>query len=343
MNARWAAALLLGAALICSGCQANASVQQARTPNEAPVTEARRALTLDLGDGVTLKLVEIPAGTFMMGSKYSPEEVEQRYGGPAAWYEKEHPRHEVTISKPFYMGVTPVTVDQFAAFVADSGYKTEAERDGWSLGIEIKDGKLQIRRTEGCTWFNPGIDQEGDHPVIYVSWEDASAFCKWLSKKSGRTVVLPTEAQWEYACRAGTTTAFPWGDDLDDGKGWANTGDRSLNKKLFNAPAGWTFFSWDDGFVFTSPVGHFKPNAFGLHDMIGNVSEWCQDWFGDYGEGPVTDPTGPDWSRRRVLRGGSWSSHAPGVCRSAYRGRGYPSYRREFRGFRVVAVSESVD
>jgi formylglycine-generating enzyme len=236
--------------------------------------------------------------------------------------------------------VTPVTVDQFAAFVKDSGYRTDAEKAGWSLGVEIKDGKIHIKRVDGCSWHNPGFDQKGDHPVVYVSWDDAGAFCEWLSKKSGRTVALPTEAQWEYACRAGTTTAYPWGDEPDDGKGWANAGDQSLKNKLPNAPAGWTFFSWDDGFVFTSAVGQFKANAFGLYDMIGNVFEWCQDWYGDYGKDSITDPTGPDTGHLRVLRGGSWCSLSPGVCRSAYRGRGYPFYRREFRGFRVGVLSD---
>ena len=143
----------------------------------------------------------------------------------------------MTISKPFYMGVTHVTVDQFAAFVKDSGYKTDAEKDGWSVGFEIKDGKFVRQKMDGCSWRNPSFDQKGDHPVVQVSWNDAKAFCDWLSKKSGKTVTLPTEAQWEYACRAGTTTAYPWGDNPDDGKGWANCADQSLKKKIPNQPA----------------------------------------------------------------------------------------------------------
>ena len=141
----------------------------------------------------------------------------------------------MTISKPFYMGVTHVTVDQFAAFVKDSGYKTDAEKDGWSVGFEIKDGKIDVKKVDGCSWRNPSFDQKGDHPVVQVSWNDAKAFCDWLSKKSGKTVGLPTEAQWEYACRAGTKTAYPWGDNPDDGKGWANCADQSLKKKIPNA------------------------------------------------------------------------------------------------------------
>jgi len=357
MNARWIAALVFGLALACASGEAKGpgtagqqagsagedspSTQPPRTTADQPVTAPRRELTLDLGEGLTLKLVEIPAGTFLMGSKFSVEEVARRYGGKAEGYEDEHPRHEVTLSKPFYMGVTPVTVDQFAAFVADSGYRTDAEKEGWSIGVEIKDGKIGGKRVDGCSWRNPGFDQKGDHPVVHVSWNDAKAFCDWLSKKSGRTVALPTEAQWEYACRAGTTTAFPWGDDPDDGKGWANAADQSLRKKIPNQE-GLTFFSWDDGFVFTSPVGHFKANAFGLYDMIGNVLEWCQDRYGDYGRDSVTDPTGPDTGRLRVLRGGSWGG-TPRYCRSALRGRNVPDYRFVGTGFRVVAVLAGVD
>ncbi|NLX12796.1 MAG: formylglycine-generating enzyme family protein [Phycisphaerales bacterium] len=357
MNARWIAVLMLGAVLANasgepkepgtagqqagSAGEASPSTQPSGAPGREPSATPRREHTLDLGNGVTLKLVEIPAGKFLMGSKFSAEEVARRYGGEAGWYQNEHPRHEVTISKPFYMGVTPVTVDQFAAFVKDSGYRTDAEKFGWSFGVEIKNGEANFPRVDGCSWRNPGFDQKGDHPVVHVSWNDAGAFCEWLSKKSGKTVALPTEAQWEYACRAGTTTAFPWGDDPDDGKGWANAADQSLKKKLPKREC----FSWDDGFLFTSPVGHFKANAFGLYDMIGNVFEWCQDRFGDYDKGPVTDPTGVDTGGLRVLRGGCWIIH-PMYCRSAGRSlrlRRVPGHRLIDVGFRVVAVLAGVD
>ena len=233
-----------------------------------------------------------------------------------------------------------MTVDQFAAFVEDSGYKTDAEKDGWSFGFEIKDGKITASKVNGCSWRNPTFDQKGDHPVVQVSWNDAKAFCDWLSKKSGKTVVLPTEAQWEYACRAGTKTAYPWGDNPDDGKSWANCSDQSLKKKIPNE-VGWAFFSWDDGYVFTSPVGSFKANAFGLYDMIGNALQWCQDRYGDYEKGAATDPTGADTGGPRVLRGGSWLNN-PWYCRSARRLRLNPDYPDVINGFRV-AVPAGVD
>ncbi len=286
-----------------------------------PSLREGRERSLDLGNGVSMKLVQIPAGKFWMGSP----ETEQGRGDDEA-------RHEVTISKPFYMGVTHVTVDQFAAFVMESGYKTDAEQEGRSTGFEIKDGKFRFSDTAGVSWRSPSFEQKGDHPVVQVSWNDARAFCDWLSKKSGKAVALPTEAQWEYACRAGTTTAYLWGDNPDDGKGWANCTDQSFRKQLPNADG--TSFNWDDGFVFTSPVGSFKANAFGLHDMTGNAWQWCQDRYGAYDDGAATDPTGSITGRFRVLRGGSFAHTS--LCRVALRNRFEPRSRYDFFGFRVV-------
>jgi formylglycine-generating enzyme required for sulfatase activity len=246
-------------------------------------------------------------------------------------------QHEVTISKPFYMGATHVTVDQFAVFVKDSGYKTDAEKEGRSVGFGIKDGKRDLTmQMDGASWRNPSFVQKGNHPVVQISWNDANAFCDWLSRKSAKTVVLPTEAQWEYACRAGTKSACPWGDDPDAGKGWANCADQSLKKKMPNESSDFKSFSWDDGYVFTSPVGSFKANAFGLYDMIGNAWEWCADRHGDYEEGAAMDPTGPDTGTSRVLRGGGWESF-PCFCRVACRcGRSSDFLSSDYAlGFRV--------
>ena len=319
--------LLGGACWVLGAGAASPSTQPATQPSTQPAKE----LTLDLGNKVTLKLVLIPAGKFMMGT---PEGEKDR--------DKNETQHEVTISRPFYMGVTHVTVDQFAAFVKDSGYKTDAEKDGWSVGIDIRDGKLVAKKVDGASWRNRSFDQNGDHPVVQVSWNDAKAFCDWLSKKSGKTVVLPTEAQWEYACRAGTKTAYPWGENPGAGEAWANCADQSLKKKLPNAPAGWKFFSWDDGFVFTSPVGSFKANAFGLYDMINNACQWCGDRYGDYETGAATDPTGADTGGDRMLRGGSWSN-GPWHCRSASRIRYDPGGRDVSIGFRVAVEAAGVD
>jgi formylglycine-generating enzyme required for sulfatase activity len=286
---------------------------------------------LDLGDGVSLKLALLPAGTFLMGS---PESEEAR--------RKDEVQHQVTISKPFLMGVTPVTVNQFAIFVKNTGYQTDAEKDGRSETFEIKDGKIVVgkaRKTpleaRGISWRDPGFEQKGDHPVVQVSWNDATAFCVWLSQKTGKAVALPTEAQWEYGCRAGTKTAWPWGDHPEDGKGWANGADQSLHRMLCPR-SGITCFTWDDGFVFTAPVGSLKPNVFGLFDMIGNVANWCQDRYGEYAPEAATDPTGAIAGTQRVIRGGSWNNFAPRNCRSAARYKFAPNYRNERYGFRIV-------
>jgi formylglycine-generating enzyme len=315
-----------------------------------PSSQPAKELTLDLGNKVTLKLVRIPAGKFTMGSTDEEKKAAVKEAVAAGMPEAAASdffngeiQHEVTISKPFYLGITHVTVDQFAAFVKNSGYKTDAEKEGSSWGMEIKDGQLVGKKMAGCSWRNPSFDQKGDHPVVQVSWNDAQAFCAWLSKKSGKTVKLPAEAQWEYACRAGTKTAYPWGDNPDDGKGWANCADQSLKKKWPNAPAELTFFSWDDGFVFTSPVGTFKANAFGLYDMIGNAWQWCQDRYGDYDKGAATDPTGAKKGDTRVRRGGSWYA-LPVRCRSAIRSAGLDSENRRVDfGFRVAVLAAGVD
>jgi len=301
----------------------------AAAPETAPATQGAKELTLDLSSKVTLKLVQIPAGTFLMGS---PDTEANRANDEA--------QHEVTISKPFYMGVFPVTVDQFAAFIQDSGYKTDAEKDGGSIGVEIRKGDIIVKRMEGISWRNLSFDQKGDHPVVQVSWADATAFCDWLSKKTGKKVCLPSEAQWEYARRAGSKAAYPWGDNPDEGKGWGNCADLGLQRRLPNVTTDWKCFNWDDGFIYTSPVGTFKPNAFGLYDMFGNVWQWCSDRYGDYDEaGAATDPTGPDSGGLHVLRGGSWFND-PAFCRAASRRSGDPAYRRDGDGFRVIVTAD---
>lgn len=296
-------------------------------PTTAPASQPAKDLTLDLGDKVSLKLVLIPAGKFLMGSPES-EKGRDRI---------DETQHEVTIGSPFYMGVTHVTVDQFAVFAKNSEYRTDAEKEGKAEAVEIKDGKLTAALAAGCSWRNTGFEQKSDHPVVQVSWNDATAFCGWLSKKSGKTVTLPTEAQWEYACRAGSTTAYPWGDNPDDGKGWANCADQSLKQMLPNQPD-LAAFKWDDGFVFTSPVGSFKPNAFGLYDMTGNAMQLCQDHPGNFGKGLAWDPTGAATPDLRALRGSSWNS-SPELCRSANRAGGVREDRHSFSvGFRVAVT-----
>jgi formylglycine-generating enzyme required for sulfatase activity len=243
------------------------ATDKAVSPISAPKT-----LTLDLGKGVTMKLVLIPAGKFIMGSPDSEKDRKADEG----------PQHEVTISKPFYLGVFEVTQEQYEQII----------------------GK------------NPSNFKGSDNPVESVSWEDATAFCKMLSDKTGRTVRLPTEAEWEYACRAGTRTAHFCGDDASKLGDFAWFNQNSERK--------------------THPVGQRKPNAFGLYDMHGNVWEWCGDWYADsYANAKNQDPTGPDSGTQRVLRGGCWY-YIPRGCRSAHRGGLTPDGRNYSIGFRVA-------
>jgi formylglycine-generating enzyme required for sulfatase activity len=169
--------------------------------------------------------------------------------------------------------------------------------------------------------------------VVDVSWNDAVAFCQWLSKKESKTYRLPTEAEWEYACRAGTTTRYYSGDDPETLAKAANVTDATAKVKFPD----WKYtIKSSDGYVFTAPVGKFKPNAFGLHDMHGNAWQWCADWYGAeyYAASPADDPNGPDSGDGRVLRGGSWY-YRPSSTRSASRFGITPVNRGFLMGFRV--------
>src|SRR5262245_23911966 len=275
-----------------------------------------------MANSLGMNLLLIPRGQFLMGS---PKGEEDRL-------DEELP-HEVEITQPFYMGRHEVTVGQFKAFVKDANHLTEAEKDG--KGGRAFDGQEFVQKPE-FTWKNLHFAQLDDHPVVVVSWNDAVAFCAWLSKKEGRTYRLPTEAEWEYACRGGTKTRFHVGDREDDLKAVANIADAALKTKW--ADATWAV-GWDDGFAFTAPGGKFKANGFGLQDMHGNAREWCSDWYGEdyYGKSPRSDPPGPASGKERVARGGAWSTQ-PKFCRCAFRDWHEPDYRSDCVGFRVVAA-----
>jgi formylglycine-generating enzyme required for sulfatase activity len=234
------------------------------------------------------------------------------------------------------MGVHEVTVGQFRKFVESEKYKTEAEADGKG-GYGYDQSTNGYIQNSKYTWQNPGFTQDDNHPVVNVSWNDAVAFCRWLSRVEGRDYRLPTEAEWEYSCRAGSSREFTFGDDAEQLVGFGNFADASLKTKFPNA----TTVRSDDGSIFTTRVGSYRSNEFGLYDMHGNVFEWCSDWFGEYPRGSVTDPVGPVTGSYRVYRGGSWYDGAA-YCRTAHR-HGYdPSSRLSYCGFRVALSSSGI-
>jgi formylglycine-generating enzyme required for sulfatase activity len=271
------------------------------------------------------EMVVIPAGEFVMGSPKSE----------AGRTDDEGPQHRVRIAKPFALGRYPVTVGEFGRFVHVSGYQTEAERNP-EQGIQAwDDSKGEWNWSKGKSWRNPGFAQDDRHPVVGVSWNDALAYVKWLGEKTARAYRLPSEAEWEYAARAGTTTARFWGDDPNQAFRYANVADRSLKAAHPKWP--WPIHECDDGYAETALVGSFEANAFGLCDMIGNVWEWLQDCWNETYTGAPDD--GRSWERgdcgRRVVRGGSWSV-PPVLARAAFRFRDGPGIRNDSQGFRLA-------
>jgi sulfatase modifying factor 1 len=176
--------------------------------------------TKQISNSIGMKLTLIPSGEFMMGSGESAEATaaffNKTYGEDlvkADWFKDEHPQHRVRITKPFYLGTYHVTRGQFRQFVADTRYKTDAEKGEKPGAAGWDPDKKSFDVSDKYSWRNTGFEQTDEHPVVNVNWNDAVAFCKWLSKKEGKTYRLPTEAEWEYACRAGTTTRYYSGDD----------------------------------------------------------------------------------------------------------------------------------
>ena len=234
--------------------------------------------TVTVNAQVTLAMVSIPGGAFLMGAPASEENSRNN----------ERPQHQVTLP-PFFMGKYPVTQAQWTALMGR----------------------------------NPSRFKGPQRPVENVSWLMAQEFCRKISEKTGAAYRLPIEAEWEYACRAGTTTPFYFGP--------------TITTELVNYDGNYPYSSAPKGIYRkeTIEVGSFPPNAFGLYDMHGNVWEWCQDWYGDYSEEAVLDPRGPVSGLLRVYRGGGWDNIA-GDCRAAIRGRGEPDDRGYDLGFRLA-------
>ena len=276
--------------------------------------------------------VRIPDGEFTMGSpegepgRAETMELYQKYN-----IDFSETQHQVKVSE-FYLSKYAVTLAEFKTFIEESKYQTDAEKENSS---QIWDEK-EWKEKEGINWRhgvsgNERVPEEDNHPVLHVSWNDAVAYCKWMSNKTGKSLRLPTEAEWEYACRAGTTTPFNTGENLT-----TDQANYDGNYPYSNNPKG----------VYrenTVAVDSFAPNSWGLYNMHGNVFEWCSDWYGGpyYDEckakGVVENPGGPETGSYRVLRGGSWNGDARG-CRSAYRYSDTPGFRSYLVGFRLVFV-----
>jgi len=240
-------------------------------------------------------MIAIPASEFLMGNSPSEEDSSTF----------EVPVHQVCLNA-FYMGEKEVTVGQWRMFIEDTSYNW----DRWSL----------LKK------YAPG----DDFPILFITWDDAQAFCRWISMKEGKRYRLPTEAEWEKAARGGLQgKKYPWGDNPPDGT-QCNYADK-------NTDFPWSDKTVNDGYAYTAPVGSFPPNGYGLYDMAGNAWEWCQDWFDwDYYKGsPLKNPSGPSSGIDRVMRGGSWCNNAS-IISCAFRGFILPVVPNHPRGFRLA-------
>ena len=317
-----AATIILGLALSCLTA-APAQAQQRRPAAPAQPTPFRDCAGCP-------QMLPLPSGTFTMGAEAAEEE---REGVPQHLRGRSLPLQRVTIAPGLAMSEHPVTRGQYAAFANDTG--REPGNSCWTF---VNSGaSYEYMEREGLNWRSPGFPQGDDHPVVCVSWDDATAYAAWLSQRTGKPYRLPSEAEWEFAARAGTTTSRFWGDAPSPACQFANVADLTLATALNLDRRPQFTFRCSDRFVFTAPVGTFRPNAFGLHDMLGNVWQWTQDCLN-----PNLTGQRPDGAARetgdcttRAMRGGSWS-HLPWYVRSGNRARGTATDRFAFAGIRVV-------
>ncbi|QDU08123.1 SUMF1/EgtB/PvdO family nonheme iron enzyme [Gimesia aquarii] len=291
-----------------------------------------------------MELALIPEGEFLMGSSKSEVVSAKQFKLYDDDHSDEFPQHRVQISKSFYMGVHEVSYEQFQKFVKMTGYKTDVERTrkggfGWNESTETF-----VSVSPKFSWRDSGWRSTRYHPVLNVTWNDATIFCAWLSRQEGVQYRLPTEAEWEYACRAGTNTLYYHGNDpkklSEIGNIWDGTAKETFKTNYPEV----TGILTEDGFAFTSPVGNYRANNWGLFDMHGNVSEWCSDFYKEsyydqFAGKPAIDPQGPQSGSTHVVRGGSWYLF-PEYVRSAYRSKLPLTSCGDNVGFRVVRELE---
>lgn len=272
-----------------------------------------------------MTFVVVPGGEFTMGSTKAEADAflaRMKAANIRSWYPdsppSESPPRRVKLTRRFALSLHETRLADFRAFVLATGYKSDAERDGKGGDGKLPTGKWADHLPQ-FNWREMGYPRDDEEPVLNVSWNDAVAFCAWLSKKEAVKVRLPTEAEWEYACRAGTKGPYPWGDD---------EAERDI-------------YAWHGGNSGNAPhkVMTRRPNRWGIFDMTGNAYEYCSDsWMPRAAAGPLTDPRGPtqpDAKNQIVVRGGSWGT-APMHCRSAFRGSAEPNHRNRRDGFRIV-------
>lgn len=277
-------------------------------------------------------MVRIKPGSFVMGASL---EEEARHGLSEVNRGHSLPLHTVTFAKGYSIGAYPVTVAQFRSFVEETGYKASES----CFNQRYNDGHYIYENARGYSWRAPGFPQGDNYPVVCVSAEDAEAYTGWLSKKTGHKYALPNEAQYEYALRAGTQTSFFWGKDVRDAEAciYSNQPDFAQAREL-KAPSGPEYrFQCDDGYAWTSPVGNYKPNPWGLYDMQGNIWEWTADCYNTDYKGAPAD--GSTWTTgdcdARPSRGGSYGNAAQSAFAGIRAPRG-ASYVGHSWGFRVV-------
>jgi formylglycine-generating enzyme len=251
-------------------------------------------------NSVGQEFIYMQPGTFQMGEPSS----EARDKG-------DEPPHKITIPKGYWITATKVTVAQFRQFFSETRHATFAEVIGF--GWSWHDGKIQT--IKDTTWQKPGFAQTDDHPVVFVAWQDAVAFAAWLSQKEHRFYRLPSEAEWEYAARAGVTSTYPW--NSETGIAPANCADQASASDPELRKTG---FDWNDGFAYTSRVHQFKPNAWGIYDALGNVAEWTRDWYEKAEQRDISlDLPEPQPQVWRAVRGGAFN-FGPERCRLGNRG-----------------------
>jgi formylglycine-generating enzyme required for sulfatase activity len=292
------------------------------------------------------EMVTIPAGTFVMGTSYAEDKREHIYGKASDWSK---PQHTVTVDA-FLLAKTTVTRGEFAAFVKAKGDLPKADRSDRLLSPVFfgcqnykynDDGELEWGPDEARDWRHPGFDQTDADPVVCVNYDDTLAYIDWLNDVTGKNYRLPSEAEWEYAARgkANRDASHFWGDERTTACQYANVPDRSLAEALRldpGTPDG--FFQCTDGFAFTAPVASFRPNDFGLYDMLGNVEQLTADsWNEDYEK--QTETKRPILARiyaQHSVRGGSWAIDAREL-RSGRRSAAMVGYRASTIGFRLAS------